>query len=140
MTRREKFAVSILRPLNPSLIIVLGIYTILWGLWIINPFWAVFSTAPLYSAMLALAPEYVWGAIAIGSGLLILRGATKPSYENLRIGSFAGFLHWLTIGIMYLIGDWMNTGGITALTFAIYAAIVWVNIKVNKRVYQQDDE
>ena len=137
MTTREKIAVSLLRPLNPSLILVLGGYTILWGLWILNPWWTVFSTAALYHIMATLAPEYVWGGIAVISGMLIIRGAIKPSYENLLTGSWIGFMHWLIIAIMYFVGDWMNTGGITALTFAIYSGIVWVNIKVNRRVYDR---
>lgn len=137
MTTGEKIAVSLLRPLNPSLILVLGGYTILWGLWILNPWWTVFPTAALYAAMASLAPEYVWGGIAVLAGILIIRGALKPSYQNLLTGSWIGFLHWFIIAIMYFIGDWMNTGGITALTFAVYSGIVWVNIKVNKRVYDR---
>jgi hypothetical protein len=44
-------------------------------------------------------------------------------------------LHWLTIAILYFMGDWTSTGGITSLTFAFYAALVWVNIKVNPEYY-----
>lgn len=132
MTRNEKIALTILKPINPTLIIVLGVYTVLWGLWLISPFWDVLTTASLYQAMEALAPESFWGAVAIASGALIMRGALKPSAENLEIGALTGFFHWFIIGIMYLVGDWMNTGGITALTFAIYCGIVWVNIKVNR--------
>jgi hypothetical protein len=135
VTTREKIASSLLKPINPSIIIVLGIYTVLWGLWIINPLWSVFPQAPLYSAMAAIAPEYVWGAIAIISGATTIRGAIKPSYYNIQLGSFIAFFHWLVIGILYLIGDWMNTGGITSLTFAMYSAIVWVNIKVNRKYF-----
>lgn len=136
MTRREKIATSLLKPINPSIVIVLGIYTIVWGLWILNPLFTVFTQAPLYSAMQAIAPEYVWGSIAVAAGLLVTRGATKPSYDNLRLGSFTGFLHWFVIGILYFMGDAASTGGITALTFAIYSAIVWVNIKVNRKHFK----
>lgn len=140
MTRTEKIAVSILRPINPSLIIVLAIYTIFWGLWLANPFTHVFGAAAIYSAMSALLPEVVWGGIAIASGLLIMRGALKPSFSNLQIGAFVGFFHWFIIGILYLMGDWINTGGITALTFAIYSAIIWVNIKLNRSHYESLSE
>lgn len=133
MTRRDKIADSLLRPINPSVIIILGFYTVVWGLWIANPFWTVFTQAPLYMAMMGIAAEWFWGVLAIGAGLLITRGATKPSYRNLQLGAFVGFFHWFVIGILYFIGDWMNTGGITALAFAVYSAIVWVNIKVNRR-------
>jgi hypothetical protein len=136
MTRTERVAVSLLRPINPSVIIILGLYTVVWGLWIVNPFWAVFAQAPVFSAMMGYASEVVWGCIAIGAGLLIMRGALKPSYRNLQLGALVGCLHWLTIGILFFMGDWMNTGGISAIAFALYSAVVWVNIKVNRGQYK----
>lgn len=135
MTNKEKIQVALMRPVNPSFIVILGIYTVVWGMWIINPFWNVFTSAPLYSAMGAAAPEYVWGGIAIVAGTITTYGALKPSYTNLHLGAFVAALHWLAISMMYFIGDWINTGGITALCFAVYAGIVWVNIKVNKDIY-----
>jgi hypothetical protein len=134
MTRRENLAKSLLKPINPSIIIVLGVYTILWGLWVANPFWTVFTQAPLYSA-LALGGEYTWGGIVLAAGLLITRGATKPSYFNLILGSGVGFLTWLTVAIFYFVGDWANTGGLTALAFATYCLLVYLNIKVNKTYF-----
>lgn len=136
MNKRDKVASGLLRPVNPSVIIVLGFYTVLWGLWLLSPFWTVFTQAPLYSEMMGLGPEPVWGVIAIISGGFICRGAIKPSYMNLRVGSFVGFMYWLIVGILYLMGDWMNTGGITALTFALYSALIWVNIKVNRAHFE----
>lgn len=136
MTHRETIVQSLLRPINPSVIIILGLYTVIWGLWLANPFWTVFTQAALYSAMAHMLPEMAWGLIAIASGLLIIRGATKPSFKNLQLGAFTGFLHWLVIGILYLIGDWQNTGGITAIAFALYSALIWLNIKINRRYFK----
>lgn len=136
MTRRERLARALLKPINPSVIIILGLYTVVWGFWIANPFWSVFGTASLYSAMMQfVANEYFWGGIAIAAGLTTMRGALKPSYWNLIAGSFVAFMHWFIIALFYFAGDWMNTGGITALTFAIYSGIIWLNIKVNKDHY-----
>lgn len=135
----DKLAKSLLKTINPSLIIVLGVYTVVWGFWIANPFWTVFTQAALYQALEQAAPfspELFWGGIAMVAGGFIIRGAVKPSYKNLQWGSFVGFFHWFVIGIMYLMGDWANTGGITSLAFAVYAAIIWLNVKVNKRSFQ----
>lgn len=141
----ERVAKSLLAPINPSLILVLGFYTVLWGAWLVNPFWTVFTHAAVYSAMAHFAwfihvpGEAFWGAIAMVTGALTLRGAFKPSYTNLHVGSFAAALHWLLIGILYFIGDWHNTGGITALCFFVYAAVVYVNVKVNKHLYEKSN-
>lgn len=136
MTRKEKVAASLLRPINPSVIIILGMYTVTWGAWLANPFWSVFTSAAVYSALGAIFCEFIWGCIAIAAGLVIMRGALKPSYNNLHIGAFTAALFWLVIGILYFMGDWMNTGGITCMTFFVYSALVWVNIKVNRHLYE----
>lgn len=136
MKRVERVAEQLLKPLNPSVIIVLGLYTIAWGLWLTCPFWTVFTQAPVYATMAGIADEKIWGCIAIISGLFIVRGATKPSYVNLKWGALVGFLHWFCISLLYFAGDWANTGGITCLAFAVYSALVWVNIKANKDYYQ----
>lgn len=69
-------------------------------------------------------------------GMLICHGAVKPSYRNLHVGAFVGFLHWIVIGTLYFMGDWTSTGGLTAAAFAVYCALIWVNIKVNKDTFQ----
>ncbi len=132
----EKVAFSLLDPINPSIIIVLGLYTVVWGLWIVNPFWTVFTTAPLYTAMMGIAPEVFWGSVAIVSGLVTMYGAIRPSAKNLQMGSLIAFFHWLIVGVLYLMGDWANTGGITSIAFAIYSAIIWLNVTVNRKHFK----
>jgi hypothetical protein len=104
----------------------------LWGAWVANPFWSVFSRAPLYDAMASIAPEWAWGLFAIFIGCVILYGVLKPSYKTLTRAAWAACWHWAVIAGFYFVADYMNTGGITSLTFAIYAAFIYLNIKVNK--------
>lgn len=132
MTNRDKIAVSILKPINPSLIIILGLYTVTWGLWLASPWWAVFTQAAAYSAMAALAPELYWGLQALVAGSFITYGAVQQNFKLIQRGAIIGFFHWFLIGCMYFIGDWQTTGGITSVFIAIYSAIVWVNLKVNR--------
>ena len=133
MTKKERFAEALLLPINPALVVLLGIYTVVWGIWIANPFWTVFTQAPLYSAMAAIWPEYVWGLIAIGAGVTTIMGAVVRSYGALTRGSMVAAIHWLVISIMYFMGDPLNTGGITSLVVAVYAAVVYLNIRINFR-------
>lgn len=122
---------ALLRPINPTLIVLLGVYTIVWGFWVANPFWEVFTHAQLYSALLAVFPEYVWGTIAIICGIVISYGAVKRSYSALTRGALFGGWFWFIVSIFYFVGDAANTGGITALIFAIYGGFVYVNLRVN---------
>jgi hypothetical protein len=137
----EKLADVLLKPFNIAVVFILGAYTFVWGLWVANPFWAVFEQAKLYSALVQFAPDWLlsigltpeifWGGVAIFCGIVIARGAIKRSYRALVIGASVAFYHWLTISTFYFLGDWQNTGGITALAFAVYASVIYLNLKVN---------
>ena len=120
-----------MQPINPSLVALLGLYTLVWGFWVANPWWDVFSHAPLYSEM-AKYPEWAWGAFAIFSGLEILRGVVRNRNKDLRRGAFIGFFHWLVVTLMYFAGDWRNTGGITSLTICVYCLVVYLNYRRNR--------
>jgi hypothetical protein len=120
----------LMEPINSVLIIILGVYTLVWGLWVINPFWNVFTQASLYSQM-ATYPEWAWGAFATISGIGIIYGVYKGSNKSLRSGAGIAYFHWLIISIMYFMGDWKNTGGITALAFAVYALVVFLALRKN---------
>lgn len=136
MTKPERLAQQLLKPINPTIIIVLGIYTIVWGLWIACPFFDVFTASPLYATMAGIGSEYIWGSIAMVSGLIICRGAIKPRFGNIQFGAFIGFFHWTLISILYFIADWHSTAGLSAAAFAVYSGLVWVNTKVNHKVYR----
>jgi hypothetical protein len=129
----RKLIQALLWPINTTAIILLAIYTVVWGFWLANPWWHAFNRAALYSEMADFAPEWAWGFFAVFCGLVTAYGAIHPSYRALVIGAGAAFIHWLLIAIFYFWGDWQNTGGITSLTFAIYAAYTYLNVRVNYR-------
>lgn len=136
----DKIARGLLRPINTSAVIILALYSILWGLWVINPFWTVFDGAEIYSLLYDLGGEVFWGAAAIIGGCVTAYGVIKPSYLTLTRGAYVMFFLWLTISILYFLGNWMGTGGITAGTFAFYAGFIWLNLKVNKTRFGWDDK
>lgn len=121
-----------MRPINPSAVSIMAIYTFLWGLWVANPFWDVFVTAPLYMALNSVMCEAGWGIIAIICGFFMLWGVVRGSFKSLSRGAFAGAIHWAVISGGYFVGDWHNTGGITALMIAIYCSYIYLNLRVNQ--------
>jgi hypothetical protein len=128
----HRLATRLLQPVNTAAIIILGIYTTVWGFWVANPFWTVFDQAPLYDWMSRVMPEWSWGAIAIAVGLLMIHGVIRHSYGALITGALVGYFHWLAIAIMYLGADWQNTGGVTSFIISIYCGFIWLNITKNK--------
>lgn len=127
----KTLAEALLRPINPAGVVILGLYTILWGFWLTAPWWDVFSTAPLYDIMETLAPEWVWGVFAMLIGAVVVYAVLKQSYGLLTYSTALVGWHWAAVGIFYFIADWHNTGGITCLMLATYAAFVYLNHRVN---------
>ncbi|HWT40999.1 MAG TPA: hypothetical protein VN081_07100 [Dongiaceae bacterium] len=127
----EKLAQALLLPINPAAVIILGIYTVVWGIWVSNPLWEVFSHAPLYMKMAAFMPEWAWGVLAIIMGGITIYGAVRRYYAALVRGAASSGFFWLIVAIFYFVGDAANTGGITALVFAVYAFFIYLNIRVN---------
>lgn len=127
----QKLAESLLLPINPAAVIILGVYTVVWGLWLVNPFWSVFSQAPLYHVLAQVAPEWFWGLVAITCGSFTIYGAIRRHYQPLVRGAIISGWHWLMISIFYFAGDPFNTGGITALTFCVYSVYIYLNLRVN---------
>jgi len=144
----EKLATALLLPINPAAVIILGVYTFVWGLWLVSPFWTVFNHAALYSALAAFPPAHFWfftpelffGGIAMVCGSITCYGALKRHYGPLVRGAITSSVHWFIIAVFYFFGDAASTGGLTALTFSIYAAFVYVNIRVNHKDNKKDPD
>lgn len=119
-------------PINTSAVIILAFYTLFWGLWVAMP-WASFDSSR-FTVLAAIAPEVVWGIIAISVGYVMTVGVMKHSFKSLSRGAFVGFLHWIIISTAYFWADWTSTGWITALTVAVYCGFIYLNPKAEQAV------
>lgn len=128
----EHIAQGLLRPINPYGTILIGLLTLFWGLWIVSPFWAVFTRADVYSKI-DYFPELAWGSWSSACGFLICFSLWKGSFKWLaRCLAFAGW-HWTMVAIFLWWGDWQNTAGLTYTFIFIYCAYSYLNVKVNFR-------
>lgn len=132
----DVIARTLLTSLGTSVIFLLGLYTMLWGAWVINPFWDTFSQASLYSEMHATGGEFFWGAFALVTGAVTSWGAIKARPPYIYHGTAAASWHWAVVGTFYFMGDFRNTGGITALFLALLSLCIYLNVKVN---YKYDE-
>lgn len=126
----DSLAAKLIKPINMSVVIFLGLYTVLWGLWVGNPFWTVFTTAALYHE-LTIMPEWAWGLIAVAVGLTTCYGAIIQRPPFVFWGAAVAGWYWSVVAVFYYVGDWHNTGGITATIFAVYGLFVYLNVRVN---------
>ena len=129
----SRFIRDVLQPINTAAISIMGVYTVLWGFWVANPWWFVFQSAAAYQSMEHIAPEFVWGLVAVIVGTFMIRGVVSRSYKALVIGALSGFFYWITVSGFFFWGDWHNTGGVTYLMIAAYCGFIWLNLRVNRR-------
>lgn len=129
---------ALFRPINKAAISIMGTFTVLWGFWVGNPFWTVFTQAPLFHVMAWLAPEWAWGLTALVVGITMLYGVIKMSYKSLRAGAMSGFYFWTFASINFFIGDWKNTGGITLAMIALYCGFIALNLSINREKIEED--
>jgi hypothetical protein len=128
----DRIAAAMLKPVNEVVTAMLGVYTVLWGLWVVNPWLDTFTHTALYSQLLDLIPaEWVWGGVAIAFGVLTLFGLARHLPKTLFYGAGASGIHWFIISIFYFLGDITNTGGITALFISVLSIYIYLNCKLN---------
>ncbi|UVK60896.1 membrane protein [Streptomyces phage JimJam] len=130
--KTDEIARGLRKPINTAAISIMGAYTFVWGLWLALP-WATFDRSPIYKRMDTLAPELVWGPVAMLIGLLMLRGVWKQSYRALHTGAATGFYYWLVIAVFYILGSWESVGWINAFMVSLYCAFVAINLRVNRK-------
>lgn len=130
---------AMFRPINAAAISILGIFSTLWGIWVANPFWDVFTQAQIFESMRWIMPEWTWGLTAFAVGATMVYGVYKKSYLSLRNGALAGFYFWLFGSINFFVGDWRNTGGITLLMIAFYCGYVALNLRINREYFIESE-
>jgi hypothetical protein len=136
---RDGIAKSLLKPINHSAVILLGGFSVLWGVWVGNPFWNVFSEADIFHVIANYGGEYAWGLVAVVMGLVTIYGVIHPSYRSLTRGAYVMFFQWLSVGLLFIAGNWEGLLGITCLFLAFYSGYIWLNMRVNRNRFDWDD-
>lgn len=127
-----KLANRLSKPINTAAIVIMGIYTILWGLWLLSPFWRVFEESKQFDWLAQVMPEWAWGTVAISVGAVMTYGVMRNSFRSLSIGSLIGAVYWGLIAVGYYIGDWRDTAGLTKTMIALYCSFIFLNIRMNR--------
>jgi hypothetical protein len=130
--QRDKLASRLSKPINTAAIVIMGVYTVLWGVWVGNPFWSTFNESKQFDWLAKVAPEWAWGVIAMCVGIVMCYGVIRNSFRSLSTGSMIGTLYWGLIATGYYIGDWRDTAGLTKTMICLYCAFIWLNIRMNR--------
>jgi len=106
---------------------LLSFFMIVWGLWLLNPFWETFSL-PSFAAFLMIADESVWGIVALLIGIGTLVSAGVKVYLARRIMIFLNIFWWTFVSTMFLIAVPENTAAPIYMMLAILS--FWRYIKL----------
>lgn len=126
---------SMFRPINKAASAILGLFSILWGFWVGNPWWEVFTQAEIFHVMEWVMPEWLWGVTAFLVGVSMLFGLIRSHFNFLVGGCYLGFYFWTFASTCFFLGDWKNTGGITLAMIALYSGYVALNLSINRDYY-----
>ena len=123
----------------------------LMGLWLINPWWSVYASAPsYYRAMSQVMPETAWGALLFGVGTIqfaclyeTTRRLADPvrwwyAYRWRRRMALVMVALWLFCAAGLAVGDYRALGECTFVTQAIlsvatYVRLMWVRFRERER-------
>lgn len=129
--KTDQAARGLRKPINTAAISIMGVYTFVWGLWLVLP-WSTFNHGPMYEMMATLAPEITWGLVAMTIGAVIIWGVISQTYRALLRGALTGFYYWFVVSGFYFIGSWQSVSWISAFMVAIYCAFIAINLRVNR--------
>lgn len=127
----DKLVESILLPTNPTIAVVMGFYSLVYGVWLTAPGWTAFGVTS--TARATILPELVWGILAAAIGVIIILGTRFIQHDILiRTGLMAGCIYWTIAAVLSLISDWQSTAWITSFALTAYCGLLWLNITVNR--------
>lgn len=123
--------VNLMKPINTTVTVLLGVLTFLWGLWVMSPWWSVFGSSTLYARMSEFAPEFAWGAWATVAGFIQLTAALRGNMKFLTQSLEFIAWHWFIVALTMWFGNWQNTGGLTYSVVCLYSVFCYLNVKLN---------
>ena len=101
---KEQKPKSMLRNLRDVLItsdtraveFISALVAICWGVWVANPWFSVYESAPdIYAGPAEVAPEWIWGTFTLVVGLAQLLALARANRDMRKHAAFVAFFMWL---------------------------------------------
>ena len=120
---------------------LLALTALAWGLVLLNPT-DTFSTSPAFSMMAQIAPEYVWGLLFSGFGVLqlIIIGRDHKHFKPISgYVQLLGVFIWSMIALFFYIGNPRGTGFVPYITITFLSLFCyWDIIRFQKQKTRND--
>jgi hypothetical protein len=105
--------------------------SILYGLWLLNPFSTTFSLGRGYAVAASIAPEYVWGLLFTGLGVRLWYATHVANLRSIKDGMFGVFIIWTFFTIMLVVANPWTTG--TPMYSFLCYNIFWSYLTLSQR-------
>lgn len=122
----NKFWKVFYQPISRFNILLSGVYSFMWGLWVAVPNWNVFQHSAIYDVLNWAGSEVTWGGVQMLVGIILIF-ATFDSIHWMKWATFAGFVSWTLISLGFLFSDWQNPGMWVAGFIAATNAYMFLN-------------
>lgn len=121
-----------------TLELLTNLFSFVWGLWVINPYFNTFDSAPIFGIMRDVAPEPIWGFAFFITGLTgMIFFKTELLKIRLATNTMSMFL-FITLSILMGVSDIRNTAcpiyGIVALCSYFSASELFYELDKKKNI------
>ena len=112
--------------------IMSGVASLSWGLWLLNPIFNTFVSAPTFNTMSSIAPEWLWGFAMFVIGIIQIESVLSHSLRRRKLSSIILATMWIFITSVFAHANISSTGVVIYGTFAIFT--VWSYLRLSQRV------
>lgn len=114
------------RPLEIST----AVQSILWGTWLLLPF-QTFGSSPVFSVMAVVAPEQVWGVLALASGVFQLVAAHTKRLKWRWYATCLTLFLWMFIDVAFWLTQSYSTASVANLVFVVMSGWALIALSSN---------
>lgn len=102
-----------------------------WGLWLANPWTAVFAGTRAYALMSDVAPEWVWASVYVLFGLVQYLSLLSGRPRLRQSGCMAALAGWTCIAYMVARGNPTSTGIVTYGLLALANLVLLLRLEIH---------
>jgi hypothetical protein len=99
----------------------LGLISLVWGIWVLSPFWDAFSSNYAFRVMAATAPEWAWGGAMTAMGLFKIYTILSERKSLKKLAFLISIFLWSCVAISFINAAPLAVGA------PIYSLIVIAN-------------
>lgn len=105
-----------------SIEFVVALMLILWGVWVANPFWELFTASPVFGLMAHIGPEPAWGVTVFAVGCLQMGFVFSRQWTARRATAVLSLFVYVLLSVMFGLG---NFRGVSTVIYAVFALLCW---------------